>query len=237
MSSINWFDAGILLFFSSLAREVELFDRSLVLFSRLDIFKGGVYITLLWWLWFRPPGTQLNTRQTIIATIAGAVLALALARTVAAITPLRLRPMHLHPSVLHFVTPTGMYHKLLKGWGSFPSDHAALFFALALGVFLVYRKAGVFALAYAALGISLPRIYIGLHYPTDILAGALLGLGCVWLLNRPKLQAAISAYPMRLLESRPGIFYAVFFFVSYQITTLFNDLRTIGDFAGKYLFP
>jgi hypothetical protein len=61
---------------------------------------------------------------------------------------------------------------LLSGWSSFPSDHACLFFALATGLCLISPVIGGLALLHASLIVSLPRIYLGLHYPTDVLAGA-----------------------------------------------------------------
>ncbi len=60
---------------------------------------------------------------------------------------------------------------------SFPSDHATAAFAIAFTVFFFRRRLGIaFLAAAAALGIA--RIFIGLHYPGDIAAGAVIGLAC-----------------------------------------------------------
>ena len=66
---------------------------------------------------------------------------------------------------------------------SFPSGHAAFYFALATAVFLRDRKMGWFFLA-GALIISLARVYSGIHWPSDILAGALVGILSALLVNR-----------------------------------------------------
>jgi len=59
---------------------------------------------------------------------------------------------------------------------SMPSAHAANWFAATMVLFLFYRRSLWFMLP-LALGVSYSRIYNGVHYPSDVLAGALLGAG------------------------------------------------------------
>jgi undecaprenyl-diphosphatase len=66
---------------------------------------------------------------------------------------------------------------------SFPSGHAALFFALSAVIYFYNKKAGLVFLI-ASFLISLARVFIGVHWPTDILAGAILGIFSGWLVNR-----------------------------------------------------
>ena len=58
---------------------------------------------------------------------------------------------------------------------SFPSGHTLNGFTAATVLFLYYKKAGVFALLSAA-AIAFSRMYLFVHYPTDILVGMLLGI-------------------------------------------------------------
>ncbi|KKU77189.1 MAG: Bacitracin transport permease protein BcrC [Parcubacteria group bacterium GW2011_GWA2_47_8b] len=58
---------------------------------------------------------------------------------------------------------------------SFPSGHAAFYFALALAMISIDKKRGWIYLAGAAL-IGLARVAAGVHWPSDILAGAIVGL-------------------------------------------------------------
>lgn len=57
---------------------------------------------------------------------------------------------------------------------SFPSGHAVFFFALAFMVYQFDKKIGYVFLAAATL-IGVARVFAGIHFPLDIIAGALLG--------------------------------------------------------------
>lgn len=59
--------------------------------------------------------------------------------------------------------------------GSFPSGHAAFFFATAAVISRYYPKAGIIFFL-AALNLSLARVQAGLHWPSDILGGAIIGI-------------------------------------------------------------
>jgi undecaprenyl-diphosphatase len=58
---------------------------------------------------------------------------------------------------------------------SFPSGHAAFYSAIAFYVFFKDKKIGIFALICAFL-ISLGRVFVGVHWPIDTLAGFVVGL-------------------------------------------------------------
>jgi membrane-associated phospholipid phosphatase len=60
--------------------------------------------------------------------------------------------------------------------GSMPSAHAANWFAMTTVMFLFYRRSWRFMLP-LAVGVSFSRVYCGVHYPSDVLTGAILGAG------------------------------------------------------------
>jgi len=72
--------------------------------------------------------------------------------------------------------------------GSFPSGHAAFFFALAMAVYLFLNKKWGWLFFIGAVLIGIARIIAGVHWPYDVLAGAIVG----------KLSALIIFYLTRL---------------------------------------
>lgn len=64
---------------------------------------------------------------------------------------------------------------LTNGSGAFPSGHMAFLFALGVALFFYNRKWGAWFLALSALA-GLARIAAGVHWPSDILGGAIIGI-------------------------------------------------------------
>ena len=82
-----------------------------------------------------------------------------------------------------------------SGGASFPSGHAAFFFALGFIIFSFNRKWGYWFLSFALIN-GLGRVFVGIHYPSDILGGILTGLvawGIIHLLFRNKKAAVETA--------------------------------------------
>ena len=84
----------------------------------------------------------------------------------------RVRPYEVHQAL---ITLGARPHD-----ASFPSGHSMQAFAASTAIFLNNRKWGTAALIVAAL-IAVSRLYNAMHYPTDVIAGVVLGIaaGCV----------------------------------------------------------
>ena len=66
---------------------------------------------------------------------------------------------------------------------SFPSGHASFFFALSTIVYFYNKKIGILFYI-ASFFIVIARVFVGVHWPSDILAGAVLGILTGWILNK-----------------------------------------------------
>lgn len=75
--------------------------------------------------------------------------------------------------------------------GAFPSGHAAFYFVLAGVIWLLNKKWG-WRFIWAAALMGLARVFVGVHWPLDIVGGAIAGLGSVWLIDKYLIK--ISSY-------------------------------------------
>jgi membrane-associated phospholipid phosphatase len=106
-------------------------------------------------------------------------------------------------------------------------DHAILFAALAVGVLFASRRLGVLALTYTALCIIGPRVYLGWHWPTDVLAGALLGAAFAAGAIIPAYREFVWRWAEKAWRFKPGMVAGFVFLLCYEITDLFDAPITI----------
>jgi undecaprenyl-diphosphatase len=127
-------------------------------------------------LWFlaRPYGA-LRWKLACASALASAAVAM-LANQVISHAWDRARPYTAHEAATHLLSAPSPDP-------SFPSDHAAVGFAIAFAVLAFSRRGGILFLAFATL-IGLSRIALGLHYPSDVVAGALVGWFAAMLVTR-----------------------------------------------------
>lgn len=99
----------------------------------------------------------------------------------------RPRPFKTLPDVLLPNGPTGTY--------SFPSNHAMNNFAQAVFFSAIFPKAKYWLFTTASL-VAISRVYVGVHYPSDIVGGAVIGsfFGCMFVLLYRKLYPTVERF-------------------------------------------
>jgi len=126
-------------------------------------------------LWFEGReriGRERNQRAVLLAVLS--LLAANVLLKLCNFIYFRPRPFYSHPVNLLFYHPTD---------SSLPSNAVTVGFSLAVSVWLGNRTAGL-GFILAALLFGLARVFCGVHYPGDVLAGALLGGGVAYALSR-----------------------------------------------------
>ena len=204
-----------------------LLDSIVNVEESLFLVNGGVVIAAYWWLWFERRGSKSEgQRRTLILMVISSFIALFLARGLADVLPFRPRPMF---AGIPYNQPSMHIFSNYENWSSFPSDHAAMYFALSFGVFLLWRSLGTALMIYSLVWVCLPRVYLGLHYPGDIAAGAAIGIlvasGHFYLSQRKFVDRFVLRPVLAFERNHAGAFYAVAFAISLEMAGLFADLR------------
>jgi undecaprenyl-diphosphatase len=113
------------------------------------------------------PGARRElARRAAVAAAASLALALLVTHLLAGVVD-RPRPFVAHPGTIHAF----LAHAADPG---FPSEHSAAAFAIATAVALRVRSWGAILIVLAAV-LAAGRVFLGVHYPSDVLVGAIIG--------------------------------------------------------------
>ena len=221
------FDYPLIALINGFARSSPVLDRAVVEFMMLDSVKmlpivAAVLVAAL----MQRSSDDIN--RTLVTSLGGAFLAILIARIAQNISE-RARPIF--ADIPGFQVPVGTELDIPADWSSFPSDTAALGFALAVAVLLRSRPLGLACLLWALVVTSLPRVYAGYHYPSDIVAGGAIGVASVLAVEYFPPRRVIALTRGVMARSQP-LYYAAVFIILYTTATMFIDVRqTLGAIA------
>ena len=163
MNIISW-DKNLFLFINNFTGEVPILDYVV----RLVVNEYFVPVTLalvILYIWFKKFKVIIGERRVLVI----AAFSVGLVNIIIQISNvfiIRARPFDTLDVNVLFYRPTDP---------SFPSNAAAVGFALAVSIFLVNKKLGVFSIILTSFyGFS--RVYAGVHFPGDVMVGAIIGV-------------------------------------------------------------
>ena len=225
LTLIYQFDRTIVAFLNQFVGRSESFDRAADAMASTYLVSSILLLACICYLWFRETSQDNTERAMILREFAGVCVAGPLSRAMQLV--LKFHPRPFHDSFLRFRVPITVEPNEFNHWSSFPSDHAAVYFALAALIMFHSRRLGVLAWLVAALAVC-PRVYLGYHWPSDIVAGAIVGIFCVWIC-RKLIPASAVMRTLKWEETVPYAFYTAGFLLFYQVGTLFAEARRLGS--------
>lgn len=170
-SSFLQFDRKWLSSWNKFANNAGIFQGILKFVSEYLIYSLPVILIITW---FWSAKSKIVSLKALFSAGLAAILSNIIGRIIN-------RPRPFEVSGVHEL----VFHRPSY---SFPSDHATVLFAVAFAFYFAgYKKLFWFVLALAII-ISFSRIVTGLHYPSDIISGAILGIlvaAIIWRLQRP----------------------------------------------------
>ncbi len=144
------------------------------LYNAWAIFALVAVAAMTWFL--ARPGGSLRSKLAAASAGVSAVVAL-LVNAVLGHLWYHARPFADHPKQTLLLVHHGADN-------SFPSDHASVAFAVAFAVLVFHRRLGILLLA-VAVGVGLDRIFVGVHYPIDVLTSVFVGLAAALVVTFP----------------------------------------------------
>ena len=160
MNKVFQIDDNLFMSIQNFISKYPFLDKIWIFLAQYLIYGVPVLLIVLWF--WSVPAKKAAFKSVLAAVVAW----LGFARIVAIIVN-RPRPTQelLGAKELIFHRPDT----------SFPSDHATMLFALAISLRLYgFKKLGNILLIVATL-VSISRVFVGVHFPFDVIAGALLG--------------------------------------------------------------
>jgi undecaprenyl-diphosphatase len=201
-----------------------VFDKLIFDVADSTLLKGGVFLAAYTWLWLEGARTSRpGQRHDVVVALAAAVVAVFVSRALQVGLPFHHRPLHTPDLGLHL--PLSVRPETLNTFSSFPSDHAVLFFALCVPLWTRSRWLGTAAALWTLLVICLPRVYLGYHWVSDIVAGAVVGIALMLPLRRLLSATALPDQVLRLAGARPVAFYTLSWLIMLELAVMFQDLR------------
>ncbi|HEY4169189.1 MAG TPA: phosphatase PAP2 family protein [Reyranella sp.] len=194
--------------------------------------NGGLVVAAFCWLWFETDrlGSHPERRNVTTAVLAVMIVVAAL-WLLKAFLPFRHRP--LDDVDLALRVPFDVDPASANALSAFPSGHTAFFLALTVPLWWRSRWLGAAAAVWVFLTICLPLLYRGDHWPSDIIAGAAVGVALMLLLCRFVGGTALPDRVLAFSQRHPPAFYAIAWLLALEIALFFRDIKTwLADAAG-----
>ncbi len=177
-------DSQLLHYFNDLACRNAFWFNLLNACGNMELLRGGPVFACL--IYVSLSNQSANIKSKIVLGLLGTCTCLVISLYCQSHLHTHLRPIF--DKALNMCNLL-QWHK--SDWGnrlySFPSDTATFFFALSAIIYFQNKKLGIICILWVILTVGISRVTFGIHYPSDILAGFVLGFTCVWAFSHIKI--------------------------------------------------
>ncbi len=199
-----------------------MLDRFVMFAMDATVFHNALIAAPYVILWFHDRRPQVRVRLAL-GLMAG-VLAILIARTLAHVMPFEVRPAFAAAS--GFKPLSAPLPATLETWSAFPSDNAAFTLAVALGLYPVNRRLSIGLSAAVMVIYGVFRVYAGVHYPADILAGWMIGAAAI-LAVQPLAARTQWVSWIRIPPAVEPVLYGLAFLALCEYASMFETIRKI----------
>jgi membrane-associated phospholipid phosphatase len=189
-----------------------------------QLLEGTVFLAAYWYFWFGGLSRGVaESRRILLAGIVAGLAAIFMARLLGDFLPFRTRPLA-DPFFFGFRFPSNTGGANYEDWSSFPSDHVAFTFALSFALYPLAPRVSIALAAYSIVAVGLTRTYLGIHYPSDIVAGAAIGSVAAWSCQKAVKGKVVDAV-LAFAERHPPWFYLGGFIITCELAEMFANVR------------
>ncbi len=229
----NW-DIAPVLFLNNYCGKSLFLDTLQLIFLSVDAIRTAILVALIMGIWeYGRVQNDIKANKKVIAILFSIILSLGIIETLNAVIQSP-RPIVTYESQMRAPLLTNDTKPLWKNsWvrnekhGSFPSDTVALLGTLAFGIFFWNRSLGIIAILYVIISGIIPRLYFGLHYPSDMFLGLLIAFISTITIDRINLFNKLSEKIIKTINSSPYLYGAIGFYTAYIISEKFILIRKL----------
>ena len=227
-------DIYLVKFFNQFCGKSIFLDTLAVVFLSVDALRTALLVALVLGIWHYGKITgDLSSQKRVVSILLSIVITLGSIEILNAVIDSP-RPAVTYENTLKTPLLTADTKELWKGgWvrnpkhGSFPSDTVALLSTMAIGLFLWNRMLGAIAILFVCVAGILPRLYFGLHYPSDMILGFIIALFSSLSIDKIKSLDKLYKKIFSIEKQFPYVFGVLGFYLAYIIADKFILIRKL----------
>ncbi len=227
-------DIAIVLIFNKFCGKSQFWDTLALLFLSVDALRTAILVALIVGIWqYGKSKSDTNSQKRVLFILFSVVISLGIIEILNALIDSQRPIVALGNLIYNPITTSDTQLLWNGGWvrnpkhGSFPSDTVALLATMAVGLFLWNRMLGIVAFLFVLFAGILPRLYFGLHYPSDMFIGVLISIVSTIIVEKVNLFNTLSKKILDIEQKFPYLFGVVSFYLAYIIAEKFILLRKL----------